>query len=58
MPKAELTLLKQQILFKDCNTKEFDHRKKFFHILEKTLIYIGIIEKHLVILTGNETIGG
>ena len=58
MPKAEIKLLKQQLLFKDCNTKEFDHRKKFYHILEKILIYLGIFEKNLVILAGNETLGG
>ena len=52
MPKAELKSLKQAILFKDCNSKEFEHRKRLYHILEKTLVYLGVIEKHVIVLGG------
>ena len=42
--KYELKLLKKEFLFKDCNTKEFEHRKKVYHILQKTLLYLGILD--------------
>ena len=52
--KAELKMLKTQILLKDCTSKELEHRKKLYKVLEKTLIYLGIFEKHLLVLAGGD----
>lgn len=54
VPKAELKMLKTQILFKDCTPKELEHRKKLYKVLEKTLIYLGVFEKHLLVLPGSD----
>jgi len=54
IPKAELKMLKSQILMKDCTPKEFEHRKKLFKVFEKTLIYLGIFEKNLIVLAGSD----
>ena len=51
-------MLKQQILVKNGAPKEVDHRKKLAQVLEKTLIYLGVVEKHLMVLAGSESIGG
>lgn len=58
VPKAEIKMVKQQILLKDGAHKELEHRKKLASVFEKTLIYLGVIEKHLVVLAGSDTIGG
>jgi hypothetical protein len=42
--KYELKQLKKELFFKDCNSKEFEHRKKVYHILQKTLLYLGIFD--------------
>lgn len=52
VPKAEIKMLQSQILFKDCLPKELEHRKKLYKVLEKCLIYLGIFEKHLLLLGG------
>ncbi len=54
VPKAELKMLKTQILLKDCTPKELEYRKKLYKVLEKTLIYLGIFEKHLLVLAGSD----
>ena len=41
--KQEVDALKQEFLFKDCNSKEIDNRKKVYQILKYTLVYMGIV---------------
>ena len=54
MSKEEIDMLKQQYLYKDCNTREFEQRKRLYSILKKTLIYIGIVDKHVQVLADNK----